>query len=183
MGTPLIFGPAAGRPHLATIMVLHCFTWSGREMAVYRLPRLRAAMPASVFNCMRVVFLAAPHRPITCFGGRETPAWHDYYTDHGGKEGRPNLEEEINLEHLAWSRAQVHAALDDELARLGPAGPGKLALVGESQGACVALDAALSYPSNTLLAGVFSSYGQLYSHTKVPAGARPQAPSPSGIFT
>lgn len=141
-------------------------------MAVYRLPRLRAAMPSSVFNCMRVVFLSAPHRPITCFGGRITPSWHDYFTDHGGPEGQPNLEEEINVEHLAWSRSQVHAALDDELARLGVAAPGKLALLGESQGACVALDAALTYPSNNLLAGVFASYGMLYSHSRLPAESK-----------
>lgn len=61
----------------------------------------------------------------------------------------------------------MHAAIDDEAARLGSAGLGKLALLGESQGACVALDAALSYPSG-ILGGVFASYGMLYSYTRVP---------------
>jgi len=109
MGTPLVFGPTKGRPHLATVIVLHCFTWSGREMANHRLPRLRAAVPRSVLDCCRIVFLSAPNRPIACFDGKMKHAWHDYYTDHGGIEGRPNLEEEINLDHLAWARAQVHA--------------------------------------------------------------------------
>ena len=39
-------------------------------------------------------------------------------------------------------------------------------LLGESQGACVALDAALTYPLD--IGGVFASYGQIYSVSPVP---------------
>ena len=143
-------------------------------MAAHRLPRLRAALPRSLLQRTRLVFLCAPQRPISCFAGRPRQyAWHDYFTDHGGIEGRPNLEEEIDLDHLRWSRAQVHEAIDREAALLGEAGLSRIALVGESQGACVALDAALSYPSG-LLGGVFSSYGMLYSHSEAPPEKRDQ---------
>ena len=48
---------------------------------------------------------------------------------------------------------------------LAVGGVEKVVLLGESQGACVALDAALTYPVD--VGGVFASYGQVYSATPV----------------
>ena len=72
-----------------------------------RLPRLRAALPAKALDCIRIVILCAPIRPVTCFSGRLEHAWHDYFSDHGGVEKRPNVEERIDVSHLEWARGQV----------------------------------------------------------------------------
>ena len=69
------------------------------------------------------------------------------------------------MEHLKWSRKQVHRVLDAELARLG-GDASRVALGGTSQGCCMAIDAALTYQKK--LAGVFASFGQLYSCTPIP---------------
>lgn len=58
----------------------------------------------------------------------------------------------------------MHSVIAREAAAVG--GTEKVVLLGESQGACVALDAALTYPSD--VGAVFASYGQLYSMTPVP---------------
>mmetsp|Transcript_7399 Transcript_7399/g.19406 ORF Transcript_7399/g.19406 Transcript_7399/m.19406 type:complete len:325 (-) Transcript_7399:144-1118(-) len=92
-------------------------------------------------------------------------AWHDYLTDHGGDEGRPDIEEEIDSNHLEWTRHQVHRALDIEVARLG--GDAKrVLLLGQSQGSCCAIDAALTYVH--CIGGVFCSIGQVYKVTPIP---------------
>ena len=39
-------------------------------------------------------------------------AWHDYYTDHGGEDGRPEIEEEIDEDHVAWARERLHEVID-----------------------------------------------------------------------
>lgn len=54
--------------------------------------------------------------------------------------------------------------IKEEAAAVG--GAEKVMLIGESQGACVALDAALTYSVD--VGAVFVSYGQLYSMTPVP---------------
>lgn len=46
-------------------------------------------------------------------------AWHDYFTDHGGEEGRPELEEDIDETHVTWARARIHGAIDAEAELLG----------------------------------------------------------------
>ena len=91
---PLNHGPENGRPHLASLIVLHGFTVSGRDHSRSWLPRLRKALPPAVLDCVRIVFLTAPKRRITCYADNPTElhAWHDYLTDHGGDEGRPDLE-------------------------------------------------------------------------------------------
>ncbi|KAH8050934.1 hypothetical protein JL721_11283 [Aureococcus anophagefferens] len=114
---------------------------------------------------VRLVFLNAPRRKISCYGpDKPTEAWHDYFSDHGGAEGRPEIEEDIDLHHLAESRRLVHAAMDGEAARYG-GDYGRVALFGESQGGCTALDAATTHAK--CVGGVFCSFGQLYSATPV----------------
>jgi len=99
-------------------------------------------------------------------------AWHDYFTDHGGDEGRPEIEEEIDEAHVAWSRARIHDAIDAEATLLG-GNHARVAVGGASQGCCMALDAALTHPA--LLGGVFASFGQVYACT-----ARALAAAPGG---
>ena len=59
----------------------------------------------------RSLFLTAPLRAVSCYGDKATEehAWHDYFTDHGGVEGRPDIEETVDVGQLEWSAAQVHA--------------------------------------------------------------------------
>ena len=42
--------------------------------------------------------MQSPMRQVSCYGRPRPvyPAWHDYFTDHGGEEGRPDVEEEID---------------------------------------------------------------------------------------
>lgn len=58
----------------------------------------------------------------------------------------------------------MHSVITREAVAVG--GAANVVLLGESQGACVALDAALTYPMD--IGGVFASYGQLYSISPVP---------------
>jgi len=77
---------------------------------------------------------------------------------------RKLIQESIDAEQLEWCRRSLHATMDAEALRVG--GPERLALIGESQGACVALDAALTYAG--VIGGVFSSFGMLLSPTPAP---------------
>ena len=107
MGEPIIIGPLAGRPHVATIVWLPGFTWGARAMMHARLPRLRAALPSKALDCVRLVFLSPPIRSISCYNGASYHSWHDYFSDHGGAEGKPYIEERIDMSHLEWARCQV----------------------------------------------------------------------------
>ena len=163
---PTVIEPT-GVLHHATLVFMHGFTDSGRIHSRKWLPALQARLEAAEISGLRLVFLTAPSRRISCFGEPRPKenAWHDYFTDHGGSEGHPEIEEEINESHLEWTRGQVHKALDAEAAKLN-GDTSRIALIGESQGSCCALDAALTYRKR--LRGVFCSIGQLYSVTPVP---------------
>jgi phospholipase/carboxylesterase len=162
---PIIMKPSAA-PHSATIIFLPGFTTTAKSYAEGYLPKLAAQLPAAALARFRLVFLNAPHRKISCYGQPrpKMPAWHDYYTDHGGRDGRPEVEEEIDAAQLEWTRWQVHAILDSEVARLGGEAD-RVVLYGESQGGCCAIDCALTYPKR--LGGVFLAISQLYSHTPI----------------
>ena len=111
----------------------------------------------------RLVFLNAPKREISCYPG-ETPvesAWHDYFTDHGGAGGRPEIEEDIDQNHLAEARKLIHAEIDKEAEKFG-GDYRRVALFGESQGGCTALLCSLRRQET--LAGVLSISGWLPSY-------------------
>ena len=170
---PHVIEPTAA--HAFSVVCCHPFCMSPEEYAADVLPRLaKAALDVSR---VRFVFLQAPRRKISCYDGNPSErAWHDYLTDHGGDEGRPELEEEINGAHLATCRAQIHRAVDAEAAALAAAGGlRRVALMGESQGACVAADAAVTHRGPGAPAGVFCSYGQLYKPTPVATPSKKQA--------
>ena len=158
---------APTRQHTATVVVLHGFTCNGHDFADELLPPLRSRLSRDEFGSLRFVFLTAPMREVSCYGDPkpEHHAWHDYWTDHGGDEGRPDIEEEIDSGQLDWTRQQVHAIMDAEAALLG-GDMGRVALVGQSQGSCTATHCALTHPQQP--AGLFCSIGMLYTHTPVP---------------
>jgi predicted alpha/beta-hydrolase family hydrolase len=96
-------------PHKFTLVLLHGFTSSGAEFESGLLAPLAAHLPSPMMDQIRFVFLNAPLRRVSCYGhpAPSLAAWHDYFTDHGGDEGRPELEEQINVEQLKCSRRQV----------------------------------------------------------------------------
>ena len=160
-------GPAKGKTHTATLVLLHGFTCSGQQLAHELLPSIKSRLMPSAYGGIKFVFLTAPRRRVSCYENpdQEENAWHDYFTDHGGVEGRPDIEEEIDLGQLEWTRTQVHKVIDDEAALLG-GDYKKIAVLGQSQGSCTSLHCVLTHPRS--IAGIFCSIGQLYSHTPVP---------------
>ena len=128
-----------------------------------QIPTLSRRLGKSLAS-LKLVFLNAPVRAVSCYGDDRPrhPAWHDYFTDHGGDEGHPEMEEEIDEAQLTWSRAKIHEVIDREAALLG-GDYSRVAIGGASQGCCTALDAALTHPR--LLGGVFASFGHVYSCT------------------
>ena len=169
LGRVLCHGPEPGSTaHTRTIVVLHGFTQHPEHTKRKWLRALSRRCSEEELRSLRLVFPAAPLRKTSCYPGEpELRSWHDYFTDHGGKEGRPELEEEVSLAHMAAVRTQLHALLDAEVAALGDV-PSNVALAGVSQGCCTAYDAALSY--RRTLGGLVAWIGALYSHTGIVAG-------------
>ena len=161
---PHIVGPSPRCKHVASVIVLHGFTCDGEMLAGELLPPLQSRLKAKQFGGIRFVFLTAPLRAVSCYGTKEEHAWHDYFTDHGGAEGRPEIEETVDVGQLEWSAAQVHAAMDAEAKLLG-GDYARIGVVGQSQGSCTAPHSVLTHPENAC--GVFCSIGQLYSVTPV----------------
>ena len=161
------------RPHFA----LAGFTCHGEMLAGELIPPLRRQLRArgygaAAFGGLRLVFLTAPRRSVSCYVDESQSvvhAWHDYFTDHGGAEARPDIEETIDAGQLEWSAAQVHLAMESEARLLGN-DMGRVGVVGQSQGACTALHSVLTHAEH--VAGVFCSIGQLYSLTPVRAEKR-----------
>ena len=99
----------------------------------------------------KMIFLQAPKTFVTCYGTKMR-SWHDYYTDLSDKE----QEDEINWDDIYKLRAYVHTIMNNEVIDYN-----NIYLFGESQGACCALDIALSFQHK--IGGVYSSFGYLYS--------------------
>lgn len=155
--------------HSATLVMLHGFTSTGKVYGTGWMPTLRRKL-GPMLGRLKIVWLNAPMRSVSCYGANfrdRLAAWHDYFTDHGGDEGRPEIEEEIDVGQLEWSRDRIHAVLDEEARAFG-GDYGRVAIGGASQGCCMALDAALTHSRGSELAGVFASCGQVYSCTPVP---------------
>jgi phospholipase/carboxylesterase len=147
-----------------TLIYLHSFSNKGADYLNY--PHYFGISEAPV----RVVIPTAPLLEQKCFkdwyvwkGSRlkwrriKFRAWFDYLTDHAGK-----AENDIDLESLVATRARLHALIKREVQRQG--GDSRRVLIGgASQGCCVALDAALTYPEE--LGGVIGVVGHLLRST------------------
>ncbi|KAK7242096.1 hypothetical protein SO694_00157014 [Aureococcus anophagefferens] len=135
---PYVVEPAHGAEATCSLLLLHGFACSGRSCAESWLPQLEQMGDGTRQSAARVFERA--RAKISCYGPDKPTeaAWHDYFSDHGGAEGRPEIEEDIDLHDLAESR------------RLG---------------GCTALDAATTHAK--CVGGVFCSFGQLYSATPV----------------
>ena len=132
--------------HLCTILALHGFTSNASDFK----EKLRDAIPTWWRNHAKIVFLNAPMRRISCYNNQWMRSWHDYYTNYG--DLHEGLEEEIDADDLNRVRHWIGSIINslDQPA----------VILGESQGACVAIDVGYAYN-----APVISLYGQRYRHT------------------
>jgi len=146
-----------------SVIYLHSFSNKGTDYAHF--PHYFGITEAKV----RVVCPTAPMLEQRCFKdwfvwkGKtrkwrpiQFNAWFDYMTDKGGK-----AENKIRLQSLLDMRARIHALIREEVRRVGS--PKRVIMGGASQGCCVALDAALTYPEE--LGGVIGLVGHVLSVT------------------
>ena len=120
-----------------TILFLHGFSSNGSE---YR-DKISHVIPRDLARHHRLVFPNARIRPISCYNGARYRSWHDYLTNYG--DDGVAQEEEV---------ADYEESIQD-LLRLRPS-----AVIGESQGACVAYEVGRRAQVPTIM-----MYGQRYS--------------------
>lgn len=97
---------------------------------------------------IRFIFPHAPHRPVTCNGGYVMRAWYDIYS-------LENIEQE-DLAGLTESRQYIESLIQDEIDR--GIQPGRIILMGFSQGGAVALHAGLRHTDTLAGIGALSTY-------------------------
>ena len=128
----------------AALIVLHGLGADGTDF----LPMCDAFNLAAV-GPVHYVMPRAPVRPVTINGGQPMRAWYDILgTDLQRREDEAGLRTSV---------AQVHALLDQEIARGVPAH--RIVLAGFSQGCAITLMAGLRYPHR--LAGLAGLSGYL----------------------
>lgn len=118
------------------------------------------------------IFVRAPERRIACYGGMVHPAWGDFVD--AGKVLVGSLDHESRDAHgwYAKSVAAVHAHVH-ELEKAGLP-PGRIMMVGVSQGAALAAEAALSLRCE--LAGWAMVSGWLMPRARTALRRNPNAP-------
>lgn len=158
--------------HKATLIMLGGFTCTGSSYMTCAEYFYSKGLPAEgiededkdaaiyrYYPGLKVVLPTPPRLAITAHGGHENHSWHDYITDHEGEK-----EDKLGLASLESSVARVQALMQREAQLVGAR---SVFLGGSSQGAGVALHAALTYPE--AIGGVLAYQGQLLTLTPVPA--------------
>lgn len=146
-----------------SIIYLHMFSLEGMRYEDF--PHYFNAGTESI----RIVCPTAPCKPQGCFQHWKEwnrrvrkykhvrfRSWFDYLTDKVGRG-----ENEIDFATLFETRRLIHAIIDQEVKRVGD--PRRVILGGASQGCCMAIDAAFTYPGN--LGGVIGLVGHLLGNT------------------
>lgn len=133
--------------HALTLVALHGFNSSALEFE----EKIKNLLPRSVYNRIRVLYPCAPRRKITCYNQGYSNAWHDYFTNYG--DHGTEKEEEIDEAQLTESSTRIQNIILAERERCP-----HVFLIGESQGACLAIDVALRLNVPTI-----ALYGQRYS--------------------
>eukprot|EP00928_Gymnodinium_smaydae_P084263 TRINITY_DN6752_c0_g2_i1.p1 TRINITY_DN6752_c0_g2~~TRINITY_DN6752_c0_g2_i1.p1 ORF type:complete len:517 (-),score=85.95 TRINITY_DN6752_c0_g2_i1:81-1535(-) len=152
-----------------TFVYLHGFSNKGLDYASF--PHYFCISGSPV----RVVLPTAPYQEQTCFkdwnvwtGQRWRPirfhSWFDYLTDRGGVR-----ENDVCEKSLAAMRARLHGLIRDEVRRHG-GDASKVIVGGASQGCCLALDLAMTYPER--LGGVIGLVGHLLRATPLDQAKR-----------
>lgn len=154
-----------------SFIYLHSFSSTGAAYADF--PHYFGVSGAPV----RVVLPTAPRQEQTCFRdwmvwrGEKLQwrrikfnSWFDYLTDRAGK-----CENDFDLHSLLEMRSQLHALIRKEVKKVG-GDPKRVIVGGASQGCCVALDAAMTYPEE--LGGVIGLVGHVLGSTPLDPAKR-----------
>lgn len=141
LGRPLIFGPDAPE---AAVIFLHGHDEGPENGWPERFLAIRQAHPR-----WRWVHLRAPRLPQTCLGGAVCPAWGNYLIPLCTRVGNADYDNPDREGWYAASVSAVHKCIDSLLNDHKLASQ-KVAVVGFSQGAAVALEAALTYCTSSL---------------------------------
>lgn len=154
-----------------TMIYLHSFSGKGVDYSDF--PHYFAIGGAAV----RVVLPTAPMVEQSCFhdwmvwrGKRlqwrriKFNSWFDYLTDKAGSG-----ENHLCIESLLGMRAKLHALIRHEVQRNG-GDASRVIVGGASQGCCVALDAAMTYPEE--LGGVIGLVGHILGSTPLDPSKR-----------
>lgn len=149
MSVAMLGTQSPSKEHCLTLIALHGFNSSGAEFE----HKLTPILSRHVRNHTRILFPTAPRRKISCYNGTFMRAWHDYFTDYGDRD--MEYEEEIDTAQLAESSAHIQGLVRSELTKCP-----KVVVLGESQGACLAIDVGLR--SNIPVVALF---GQRYAAT------------------
>ena len=127
--------------------MLHSFTNKPSEMNYYK-PYLNRILKG---NSIKYITPQAPIRNITIYG-KNYRAWYDYMSDYC------TLEEVISEEHLFHQCDRIHKLINEESKSTKLE---NIYLLGYSQGACMALAAAMTFPHR--LGGIISLKGHIPS--------------------
>jgi phospholipase/carboxylesterase len=127
----------------AAVIWLHGLGADGNDF-VPLIPELR--LPASA--AIRFIFPHAPFRPVTCNGGYVMRAWYDIYS-------LDNLDNEDH-DGMMESQQLVESLILKEMDR--GINPGRIILMGFSQGGAVALYTGLRYAQRLGGIGALSTY-------------------------
>jgi predicted esterase len=134
------------------MFLLHGYSCDADSMKHY-IDMFKERLPNS-FN-MKFICPEAPVRNVSCYS-EKAPAWYNYYTDLCYKEER------INYNHSRKITEKLKDRVDREAKKLSN-NYNHIYILGESQGACQALDLGLSIPQK--LGGIMSFRGHLLRQT------------------
>ena len=137
-----------GAPVAASIIVLHGLGADGNDFVP-----IARELDLSAIGVVRYVFPSAPVRPVSLNNGYPMPAWYDIFPPPSDA-AQPRQEDEAGLREAAgW----VQQLIDREIERGVP--PGRIVLMGFSQGCAMTLMAGLRAPQR--LAGLAGLSGYL----------------------
>jgi len=159
----LVTGADPAAAPVACIIVLHGLGADGSDF-VSLVPELDLGTVGPV----RFVFPSAPVRPVSVNGGYRMRAWYDIFPP-SADPAVPRREDEAGLRA---AQAQVQALIDREVSR-GMA-PGRIVLMGFSQGCAMALMAGLRAPQRLAGLVALSGYLPLAAHTMAEASSANQ---------
>ena len=135
-------------------IMCHPFTGKPTDMNYYK-PYINRILKG---HNIKYVAPRAPLRPITVYDNKKYRAWYDYMTEYC------TVEEVISEEHLFHQCDRIHKLINKELKSTKLE---NIYLLGYSQGACMALAAAMTFPHR--LGGIIAFKGHIpsciFNHT------------------
>ena len=146
------------KQHTHTMFILHGYSCTARSMRYYTSnmnKRINKGQPKGNIG-IKYIAPQAPKRRVSCYS-ETVPCWYNYFTDYCDKE------EIIDYSHVMNMTNVVKKMIDIEVNENLNGDYSKVFVAGNSQGACQALDIALSITKK--IGGVISFRGHTLSNT------------------